>query len=494
MTREFIEGWDLLQVLGEGTFGEVKLLANRQSGQMCAMKEINLDSDPQAEIKVKREISVHKLLSHRNIIHCFGSRLEGRRQFIFVEYCSGGELFDRIEPDNGMPEHVAQMFFKSLIDGIEYLHIKGISHRDIKPENLLLTAYDCLKISDFGMATIFRHQGVERLLERRCGTLPYIAPEVLCKSKYRAEPADIWSCGVVLVTMLTGELPWDKPTSEHADYLIWKSQELDTSPWNKMKNLPLSLIRKILKPNPARRFTLEQIKNHAWLKKEFKENMKNNGGVDSGDVEVAASGASNSNRSGSGINLKKRVCSELDLVTEQSADPPDEPAATQPVTSFFSKFCDSRTLTDTESTDLFHAFTQPAKLDNMLLLSTQLSSMVPPSQDSKSPHDKLVKRMTRFWVNTDRQSAEEELRNCLQKDGYTFRMITPGIMTVEIVDSRNMLLVFKVSLIEMNKKILLDFRRSRGCGMEFKRRFRKLKGSMDAVIVKGPDMWSPSIQ
>ncbi len=61
-----------------------------------------------------------------------------------------------------------------------------------------------LKLSDFGLATVFRHKGKERLLERRCGTLPYIAPEVLTKSRYHAEPADVWSCGMVLLAMLVG--------------------------------------------------------------------------------------------------------------------------------------------------------------------------------------------------------------------------------------------------------------------------------------------------
>ena len=61
-----------------------------------------------------------------------------------------------------------------------------------------------MKLSDFGMATVFRHKGKERPLERRCGTLPYIAPEILIRPTYNAEPADIWSCGMVLLAMLTG--------------------------------------------------------------------------------------------------------------------------------------------------------------------------------------------------------------------------------------------------------------------------------------------------
>ena len=62
---------------------------------------------------------------------------------------------------------------------------------------------DNLKITDFGLATLFRHHGIERRLETCCGTMPYVAPEVIKKS-YMAQPVDVWSCGVVLVAMLAG--------------------------------------------------------------------------------------------------------------------------------------------------------------------------------------------------------------------------------------------------------------------------------------------------
>merc|ERR1719209_2892356 len=239
------------------------------------MKEVNLDSHSEAEELVKKEIVVHKNLKHKNIVRCYGSRLEGRRKFIFLEYLSGGELFDRITPDKGMEEWRAQRFFNQLISGLEYLHKKGVSHRDIKPENLLLTENDVLKISDFGMATVFRHQGRERLLERRCGTMPYIAPEILVRSQYNAEPADIWSCGVVLVAMLTGELPWDKPTADQVEYNNWKDLKYALNPWKKIDNLPLSLLRKVLMPLPSKRYTLGQIQNHVWMKKKFREGEEN---------------------------------------------------------------------------------------------------------------------------------------------------------------------------------------------------------------------------
>lgn len=66
---------------------------------------------------------------------------------------------------------------------------------------------DNLKISDFGLATVFKHNGRERLLNKMCGTLPYVAPELLRRPEFRAEPVDVWACGVVLTAMLAGGGP-----------------------------------------------------------------------------------------------------------------------------------------------------------------------------------------------------------------------------------------------------------------------------------------------
>lgn len=103
------------------------------------------------------------------------------------------------------------------------MHEQGIVHRDLKPENILIGSTGVLKISDFGFATLYRIKKPhtndstagdgansqttvykERLLDQRCGTPPYVAPEVLTKSQYKATPVDIWSCGVILVALTAG--------------------------------------------------------------------------------------------------------------------------------------------------------------------------------------------------------------------------------------------------------------------------------------------------
>lgn len=213
----------------------VKLLVHRTTGDRVAVKIINMDKSDAAE-SVKKETYIHRMLRHPNIIRFYAIRQETLRNYIFLEYAAGGELFNRIgrrfnvfffwniycvslEPDVGMPSKEAQKYMLQLLSALDYLHKRGVAHRDLKPENLLLDENDNIKVSDFGLATIFRLNGKERVLDkryilpitcfkminnsRRCGTLPYLAPEVLT-GKYQAVPADLWSCGIILVAMLTG--------------------------------------------------------------------------------------------------------------------------------------------------------------------------------------------------------------------------------------------------------------------------------------------------
>uniref|UniRef100_A0A914VJE7 non-specific serine/threonine protein kinase n=1 Tax=Plectus sambesii TaxID=2011161 RepID=A0A914VJE7_9BILA len=266
-------GWNVVRTLGEGAYGEVKLVVDSQNPHNAvAMKVIDLAKHPDVVETVRKEALLMRMLrNHVNIIKYLDMRFEENLdEFqIFLEYADGGELFDQIEPDVGMPTQKAQFYFRQLIKGLEYIHSRGVAHRDIKPENLLLTKNDLLKISDFGMATVFRHNGRERLLDTRCGTLPYVAPEVLSQ-KYKAQPADVWSCGIVLVALLAGELAWDSPTGDCDAFNDWtESANLDANPWTKIGTVALSLLRAILNHNPLHRACIKRIQAHPWFTKDF---------------------------------------------------------------------------------------------------------------------------------------------------------------------------------------------------------------------------------
>lgn len=142
--------------------------------------------------------------------------------YIVQELAEGGELFEQIEPDIGFPEQVAHFYFVQLIRSIviiinllnnaflffaflkNYLHTIGVCHRDLKPENLLLDEIGNLKLADFGLSTLFRRGSSRRKLSTRCGTPAYMSPEISNAEDYEGDEADIWSCCVILIVLLTG--------------------------------------------------------------------------------------------------------------------------------------------------------------------------------------------------------------------------------------------------------------------------------------------------
>ncbi|XP_028839915.1 serine/threonine-protein kinase Chk1 [Denticeps clupeoides] len=456
MAVPFVQDWDVVQILGEGAYGEVRLLVNRKTEETVAVKVVDMSSHNDCLENVKKEVCVHKMLSHANIVRFFGHRSEGHIHYIFLEYCSGGELFDRIEPDVGMPEKDAHRFFQQLIAGVEYLHGVGITHRDIKPENILLDEKDILKISDFGLATVFRHRGRERLLSRVCGTLPYVAPELMSRVEFRAQAADAWACGIVLTAMLAGELPWDQPTESCQEYTDWLQKKTYTTPWKKISAMPLCLLTKILSHNPEERITIPDIKKHRWYSQTFKSVPKRANDVQSSSKML---------RSDSEVSPLGRKTSD-ERVQMSSSQP--EPQALWEI---------SGSILQTGAPQV--SFSQPACPDHMLL-GSQLLCTPGASQNS---WQRLVRRMTRFFTTLNAEATSLALRETCISMGYTWKQSCNTQVTVSTMDRRNNKLIFMVYFLEMEQRILVDFRLSKGDGLEFKRHFVKIKQKLSDIII-----------
>jgi serine/threonine-protein kinase Chk1 len=124
-----------------------------------------------------------------------------------------------------------------------------------------------------------------------------------------------------------------------------------------------------------------------------------------------------------------------------------------------------------------------------LILCTQLN----PTQSSQNPFQRLVRRMTRFFVSTNWEDTLKRLTTALQKMGYTWKYNDDGVITISTIDRRKLQLIFKANMVEMDGKILCDFRLSKGCGLEFKRRFIKIKQNLADVVMKGPVTWPIAI-
>ncbi|KAI4813798.1 hypothetical protein KUCAC02_003026 [Chaenocephalus aceratus] len=428
MAVPFVQGWDLVRTLGEGAYGEVRLLVNRQTEEAVAVKVIDTSQAKECAENVKKEVCIHKMLDHANIVRFFGHRKEGPTMYLFLEYCTGGELFDRIGETEmslcWMAEGDAHRFFQQLVGAVHYLHGCGITHRDIKPENILLDDKDNLKLTDLGLATMFRSKERERLLSRLCGTLPYVAPELL-------------------------ELPWDQPTESCQEYSDWLQKKTYLPPWKKIKPMPLSLLFKLLLAGPDARITIADIKKDRWFTQGVKQTSLGSGG-------------------------NKRHRSDAGGVSRTNSDDRMQFSSSQP--DFAAEGWEAMLIIDQSNNQV--SFSQPTKPEHMLL-GSQLMGTPGASQSS---WQRLVRRMTRFFTTVNADVSLSALKDACDSLSLVFKLTCSKQVTVSTLDKRNNKLIFKVHLLEMNRKVLLDFRLSKGDGLEFKRLFVKIKQKLGDII------------
>ena len=154
---------------------------------------------------------ISSCLRHINVVNVLDLVQEpGGNYCEVMALCDGGNLATLILRREKLGTLEADCFFKQLVRGVEYLHSAGVAHRDLKPENLLLTSTGVLKIADFGEAECFRFPWEEeaRMSSGRCGTIPYIAPELFLDGEYDPRPVDVWAMGVIYMAMRTGKLLW----------------------------------------------------------------------------------------------------------------------------------------------------------------------------------------------------------------------------------------------------------------------------------------------
>ena len=181
-----------------------------------------------------------------------------------MENANGGELFDFIVKHTRLQEKKAAKLFAELISGIEYLHKSGVCHRDLKPENLLLDYDNTLKIVDFGLSNLYEKG---QTLKTACGSPCYAAPEMIAGKRYHGLQTDIWSSGVVFFAMVAGYLPFEDPKTSN---LYKKIMSADYQMPKFLSPECKDFITKILNTDPEKRLTINDIRNHNWMKNNLK--------------------------------------------------------------------------------------------------------------------------------------------------------------------------------------------------------------------------------
>ncbi|CAD8082583.1 unnamed protein product [Paramecium primaurelia] len=260
--QELLMGnFKLETILGSGSFAMVRMGVDKNTKEKYAIKiyeKIKLN-DSQKMNNVKREISILKRIEHQNIIKLYWAIEDKKSINLVMEYISSQSLASYIKskPNRILPEKECLTLFYQIAMAIKYLHDLNISHRDIKLDNVLMLKTNVIKLIDFGFAICMPQNQKTNVF---CGTPHYMSPEIIAKIPHHPFSSDIWSLGILLSKMLTGEYPF-KGQNDKDLYRQIQCQKLKTNQDKKINENIMRIINGCLEKNIQNRWNINQIIN-----------------------------------------------------------------------------------------------------------------------------------------------------------------------------------------------------------------------------------------
>ncbi|KAF9933632.1 Chk1 protein kinase [Mortierella antarctica] len=224
---EQIGDYELGDTLGVGAYAVVRLATHRRTAVKAAVKIIPKDSKAGLAKSIQKELTIHRGLQHPNISRFLESKEESECIYIFVEYAAAGELFDKIEPDRGIQEDLAHLYFLQLIAG------------------------------------------------------------VVLEEEYNGDAVDIWSCGVILYVMMIGNTPWELPSTDSEEFRLYQESHGNPThePWDRLQGHVRTLLLGMLRINPTKRYNIKYVLKDDWYSRPNK--LLKNGHV-SDPVQLAS--------------------------------------------------------------------------------------------------------------------------------------------------------------------------------------------------------------
>mmetsp|Transcript_22351 Transcript_22351/g.76554 ORF Transcript_22351/g.76554 Transcript_22351/m.76554 type:complete len:601 (-) Transcript_22351:306-2108(-) len=256
------------QEIGSGGYGKVFFAKDREmKNRWVAIKKVII-FDEEKKKTFKKEVLIMKELDHPNICKLLETYEQGRFMFFVMEFCAGGEVFDRIMEHGMIAEKTTADIVRQSGSALKYAHNRGIAHRDIKPENICFCSKDVkdnhVKVIDWGLGFYF---GQARM-NSAVGSLTYAAPEVLEARDVDgySSACDQWSLGILAYVMLCGKPPFWGNYQEQLRNMKKESYPMEDSTWQAISKDAKDLIRGLLKNNPKDRLPLDKLLAHPWLK------------------------------------------------------------------------------------------------------------------------------------------------------------------------------------------------------------------------------------
>ena len=243
------ESWDNVKwmqgaLIGQGSFGSVYLALHAVTGELMAVKQVEVPSNSNSNLDkkksnmvaaLKREIDLLRDLQHENIVQYLGSNSDDEHFNIFLEYVPGGSVAAMLNSYGQLHEPLIRNFVRQILAGLSYLHGRDIIHRDIKGANVLVDNKGNIKISDFGISkrvqasALLQPAGQHPHRPSLQGSVFWMAPEVV-RQKPHTRKADIWSLGCLVVEMFTGTHPYPDCSQLQAIFQIGSSNARPKDP------------------------------------------------------------------------------------------------------------------------------------------------------------------------------------------------------------------------------------------------------------------------
>uniref|UniRef100_A0AC11CSF8 Serine/threonine kinase 33 n=1 Tax=Ovis aries TaxID=9940 RepID=A0AC11CSF8_SHEEP len=255
------------QQWGRGNFTEGKIPHIRMDNGAA------IQAGSSAVKLLEREVDILKSVKHEHIIHLEQVFETPKKMYLVMELCEDGELKEILDRKGHFSENETRWIIQSLASAIAYLHNNDIVHRDLKLENIMVKSsfIDAnnemnlnIKVTDFGLA-VKKHGRSEVMLQTTCGTPIYMAPEVINAHDY-SQQCDIWSIGVIMYILLCGKAPFMASSEEKLFELIKKGElHFKNSVWNSISDCAKSVLKQLMKVDPAHRITAKELLDNQWL-------------------------------------------------------------------------------------------------------------------------------------------------------------------------------------------------------------------------------------
>lgn len=210
------------EIVGRGKFGVVYKGFNKQTKQIVAIKVLNLDTQEDEVNEVQQEIAILTDLKNvPNVTHYYGCFLNDMKLWIIMDYCAGGSIRTLLKPGVFEEKYIG-VIVRELLIALSAVHKLGVIHRDIKSANVLITKEGNVQLCDFGVAAKITSNAIKRTT--MAGTPYWMAPEVIREGDTYNSKADIWSLGITIYEIATGNPPYCDKDAMWAMQLISKSQ------------------------------------------------------------------------------------------------------------------------------------------------------------------------------------------------------------------------------------------------------------------------------